>query len=96
MRIRGYVGSSQEIEVNMTEEDEGAQVQPQGRKGKLRKGKTVSGAEGQSGTTSPGRNQGAGGGKGRAGLKKLRGRVAKLETEMQELRDRLKDRESKA
>ncbi|MBA2574493.1 MAG: hypothetical protein H0V02_06855 [Nocardioidaceae bacterium] len=81
------------IEVNMTEEDKGAQ--PQGRRGKLRKGKGVSGAGGQSGQTS-GRSDPAGGGQGRPGLKKLRGRVAKLETEMQELRDRLKDRESKA
>lgn len=83
------------IEVNMTEEDKGSQPTSPGRRGKLRKGKGVSGAGGPSGQPSAGSDP-AGGGQGRPGLKKLRGRVAKLETEMQELRDRLKDRESKA
>lgn len=76
----------------MTEEVEGAQ--PQGRRGKLRKGKGVSSGETAGGQTGEGRNP-AGGGQGRAGVKKLRGRVAKLETEMQEIRDLLKDRERK-
>jgi len=81
-------------EVNMTEQVMGDQ--PQGRRGKLRKGKGVSGEASTSGGKSPGPNRGAGGGQQRPGLKKLRDRVSKLETDMQELRERLKDGESKA
>ncbi|MBA2445526.1 MAG: hypothetical protein H0V49_09365 [Nocardioidaceae bacterium] len=79
--------------------DEVAGDQPEGRRGKQGRGQGVGGQGGQGGQGArkgPGRNQGAGGPGGGAGgggggqlraeVKELGRRVAKLESDIQELR----------